>query len=358
MNGQIPSSRHAGWRGRARENPRLLARELEVDHLAGQLGLHLAQVAPAGGGTRGDIDEHAAGLIDGDRERRLGELSAARVASLWILRQRPGNHGVERGRQLRSPCARRWRFRFEVGEHDGEVRVPPKRRLSDETLVEHAAQGVHVRSPVDLVAGDLLGCDVVDGAHQVAVFGDSRLLGDAFREAEVGQVDVVGAVGSSAAVEQHVGGLHVAMHEAARVSRIEGARHLGEEAGRIRRVETTVSEAFLEVTPLHVAHSDEEDVLGRPSLIDRDDVRMIDRRGELRFAQEAVPERLVLGESGSQQLERNPPLEPQILGQVDDAHAAQAEQRHDPIAGELSADPGVVAHLHARILTFGALQER
>ena len=78
-----------------------------------------------------------------------------------------------------------------MGEHDGEVGVPPERRLSDETLVEHAAQGVDVRSPVDLVAGDLLGCDVVDGAHQVAVFGDSRLLGDAFREAEVGQVDVV-----------------------------------------------------------------------------------------------------------------------------------------------------------------------
>ena len=148
------------------------------------------------------------------------------------------------------------------------------------------------------------------------------------------------------------------MHEAACVGRIEGARHLGKDPGRIRRVEATVLEAFLQVTPLHVAHGDEEDVLGRPSLIDRDDVRMIDRRGQLRLAQEAVTERLVLGEAGSEQLERNPPLEPQILGQVDDAHAAQAEQRHDPIAGELGADPGVVAHLHARILTFGALQER
>ena len=41
-----PLGGHAGRGGRAREGPRLLAHELEVDHLAGQLGLDLAQVAP------------------------------------------------------------------------------------------------------------------------------------------------------------------------------------------------------------------------------------------------------------------------------------------------------------------------
>ena len=81
---------------------------------------------------------------------------------------------------------------------------------------------------------------------------------------------------------------------------------------------------------------------------------MVDRRGQLRLPQEALTERLVLGEAGSQQLERNPPFEPQILGQVHDAHASPAEQRVDPVTGELGADPGVVAHVHVRILTFGA----
>ena len=46
---------HAG-RGGPPETPRLLARELEVDHLACQLGLDFAQVAPAGGGAGGDVD--------------------------------------------------------------------------------------------------------------------------------------------------------------------------------------------------------------------------------------------------------------------------------------------------------------
>ena len=43
---------------------------------------------------------------------------------------------------------------------------------------------------------------------------------------------------------------------------------------------------------------------------------MVDRRGQLGLAQEPVTEPLVSRETGSEQLERNPPLEPQTLGQV------------------------------------------
>ena len=63
-------------------------------------------------------------------------------------------------------------------------------------------------------------------------------------------------------------------------------------------------------------------------------------------AQEAVTERLVAREAGGEQLESNLALEPQILGQVDDAHAASSQQRLDPVAGDLGADLRVVAHLH------------
>ena len=93
-----PLGSHAGRGYRARECARLLARELEVDHLAGQLRLDLAEVAPAGGSSGGDVDEHAARLVHCDRERRSGELSAARVALLRLLGQCSGDHAVERGR--------------------------------------------------------------------------------------------------------------------------------------------------------------------------------------------------------------------------------------------------------------------
>ena len=88
--------RRASRRVRARERPRLLTHELEVDHLAGQLGLDLAQVAPPAAAREATSTERAARLVDSDRERGSGELTAARVALLRLLRQRPGDHRVER----------------------------------------------------------------------------------------------------------------------------------------------------------------------------------------------------------------------------------------------------------------------
>ncbi len=102
---------------------------------------------------------------------------------------------------------------------------------------------------------------------------------------------MVGAIRAGAFVEQHVGWLHVAVHETARVSRIQGARHLRDDPDRVRGVQPAVLEALFQVTPLDEAHRDEQEiVLRRPGLVDRDDVRMVDRRGELRLAQEALTE--------------------------------------------------------------------
>ena len=60
---------------------------------------------------------------------------------------------------------------------------------------------------------------------------------------------MVRAVGPGARVEEDVGGLHVAMHETARVGRIQGARDLREDSDRVRRVERAVLEALFQVSP-------------------------------------------------------------------------------------------------------------
>ena len=62
--------------------------------------------------------------------------------------------------------------------------------------------------------------------------------------------------------------------------------------------------------------------------------------------------------TGDSSLSATLPLQAEILGQVDDAHPAAAEQVLDPITGELGADPRVVAHLHVRVLAFGGLEQR
>ena len=75
---------------------------------------------------------------------------------------------------------------------------------------------------------------------------------------------------------------------------------------------------------------------------------MVDRGGEPRLAQEALAEALVLGELGSEHLERDLAPERTVLGPVDDAHPAPPEQGLDPVAGELGADAGI--HCQGRLL--------
>jgi hypothetical protein len=64
------------------------------------------------------------------------------------------------------------------------------------------------------------------------------------------------------------------------------------------------------------------------------DVRVIQRRGQGGLAREALPEPLVLGQSRSHDLERNPLARARVLGQVDAAHRAGTDQRLHAEAGD------------------------
>ena len=86
--------------------------------------------------------------------------------------------------------------------------------------------------------------------------------------------------------------------------------------------------------------------VGLAGLVDRDHVGVVDRGGQPRLAQEPLAEALVRGQLRGQQLQRHPALQAQVLGQVDDAHAAAAEQRLDPVAGQHRADPRIHRQRH------------
>jgi hypothetical protein len=62
-------------------------------------------------------------------------------------------------------------------------------------------------------------------------------------------------------------------------------------------------------------------------------VRVAKAGGNLDLAQEPIAaERL--GELGTKQLECDPPLMADIVGEIDFAHAARAKQRQDPIVSD------------------------
>ena len=70
-------------------------------------------------------------------------------------------------------------------------------------------------------------------------------------------------------------------------------------------------------------------------VVDRDDVGVVDRGRRPRLAHEAVAEVGVLGQLRRDQLQRDGAVEVELEGPVDDAHAAAAGDRQDPVAGEL-----------------------
>ena len=79
-------------------------------------------------------------------------------------------------------------------------------------------------------------------------------------------------------------------------------------------------------------------------VVDRDDVRVVDRRGQPRLAQEPLAEAHVLGQLRREDLQRDVAVEREVVGAVDDAHPAAAEQRLQPVAGQLRAETRIHAH--------------
>ena len=131
--------------------------------------------------------------------------SASRCANTTATRSRAGTVAVQPGtRTARSRASRR----------------PPARR----SPLPRSARGRRSRC-----------------AQQLAVAAKSGLVGDPPSEPEVREVDVVGAVRSRTQVEEHVGGLHVTMHETARVRGVQGTRHLSDDADRVRGVQPAAS---------------------------------------------------------------------------------------------------------------------
>src|SRR5947208_12422357 len=78
--------------------------------------------------------------------------------------------------------------------------------------------------------------------------------------------------------------------------------------------------------------------------LDRDDRRVVERRGEPRLPQEALPEADVARELRRQQLQRDVALERKLVRAIDDAHASASEQRVDAVSGELGSDGVLLGH--------------
>jgi hypothetical protein len=128
-------------------------------------------------------------------------------------------------------------------------------------------------------------------------------------------------------------------------SRCTRPGHLLDDRHRARGNERPLSrEHATQVWPVDIAHRDEELILCLAGLEDRDDVRVVDRRGEARFTREARAELHVVGVARRKQLQRDVAPESLVSREQHDAHAALAELTHDGVVGHAPPDMGRHGH--------------
>ena len=137
-------------------------------------------------------------------------------------------------------------------------------------------------------------------------------------------------------VDQYVRRLDVAVDEPLRMSSVERIRDLRDDLERPGGSQHAfTSKHHAQVCALDVAHREVEARISLARVVDRDDVRMIEARGNPRLAEKALAESLVLGVTRSEDLEGNVPVEAAVVRAVDLSHATAADQLLDPVAADL-----------------------
>ena len=177
------------------------------------------------------------------------------------------------------------------------------------------------------------------------------------RQAEIGQVDVLAT--ARLLRQQHVRRLHVPVHEVTLMRSVERARGLTEKPKRPLRFERTLRlDKRTEVGAFDETHRDVQLTSRLARVIDRDDVRVIDRRRHPRLVQKPLSKPLVLCQIRRNQLQRNRTIQRNVVGPIHDTHPATADQRLDPVAGDLRADPRVSLDRHETSLERAGSQSK
>jgi hypothetical protein len=134
------------------------------------------------------------------------------------------------------------------------------------------------------------------------------------------------------------------VHQPALVRGVERGSHALEDRERAQRVDPALLlEHVREVGPRDEPHREVQHSAHLAGVVDRDDVRVVERSRQARLPEEAVAEARALGEVRRQELEGDHPAEVLVLGAVHDAHATPAEFADEPVGAEVlaRARPGV-----------------
>jgi hypothetical protein len=221
--------------------------------------------------------------------------------------------------------------------------APGERRLAREHLEQDAPQCIDVAARVDLLlAPRLLGAHVGGRANSETgrrqLFSACRRDGSCHAEVDDHRVTFR---------QQDVVGLDIAMDDAAAVSVLQAVRHLAcDREGLLHRQLFLAGQPLTQRLSLHVRHDIIEKAIGLSGVVDGEDVRMHERRGDLDFSVEAI------GADGRRQLrpqhlDGDLPVVPQIVAQKHLGEPATADLALDRIAAVKRGLEAVTELVHA-----------
>ncbi len=263
-----------------------------------------------------------------------------RVAVLRVLHEAALDDPAQGRRRLRVRLGDRLR----VLAHDRDERLGAglalEGALARRHLVEDRAEGELVGAEIDRPSGGLLRRHVAGRAHHGARLRrrsrrrlhDRRFLRerlDELGEAEVEDLDV------PVLRDHDVLGLQVPVDDARAVRLGEALGDLRGEVEELARRNGLRGDELAQRAPLDQLHRDVRRFAGCADVVDRQDVRVVQRRGRPRLLLEAPPPLGIRGALGGQDLDRDVAAEPLVPRAVDLAHPSRAERREDLVGAEL-----------------------
>ena len=282
-------------------------------------------------------------VLIGGAERVVGghgEITGAEVAILGLFGHAARDHRVERPRDARAHGAGLRDGLHQVGGDQRGGAVGLVRRGTGEALVQHAGQRVDVGAVGDLVVGEAFGGHVFPGADRGAQLGEFFVGGGA-GDPEVDQI------GEVVAGHQDVGRFDVAVHDAGGVRGVQRRGDLGDDGDRARRGQRAEPfEQRVQVDAFDEAHLQEHLPVDFAVVVDGHHVGFLKTTRDAGFALHPLAVHRVFAEGVRHQLDGDGPFLDGVLGLVDLAHAAAAQQPFQAIRAERRPHPRVLRVAH------------
>jgi hypothetical protein len=131
--------------------------------------------------------------------------------------------------------------------------------------------------------------------------------------------------------KKYIRGLDIAVDNAFGMRRIEAVGDLNADLQQLGNLDGPPGDPVLERLALQQFHGDKRPAFELADVVNRADIRMVERRGCARFAMKPLDRLRIMRNIFGEKFQRDIPAQARVLGFIDDAHAAAAKFFDDAV---------------------------